>query len=1366
MEDENSQKTDSGQNETISEKKEENPEIESEFDVNELSGGDYLVLDEITGSQDPPNATEKEQESMEVIDLESSINTSAEEEKLLDNTEPIPAELSPIKPENLEIEEKEAESMTIEDASVPILSELNNSEPELIEIAKPEAENDVETAATEDMSDIFPEKEPELVEKEEEMDEKESEIMTIDDDDLEPLQLSPDEAEKEPETPTTLIDESLTIEESKMETSEVEINPSEDTPIVENAEKDKEIPSETTENEAITIETPSEVSFTEPTVPATEPMETEENSFSTNLTSQILAALEKAKKQDETSTETPKTATNEVVELLDDDEDAPPPAPENAETEETTKEAEEVKPARDHECVNPNCDRRSNEFQRARKVIVNYFRQNSEKLKKKQFVCASCYDFAVEKYRGYTETLLEQQPLLLMEMPKHEEVVELLSDGEDDSNDENSSDEEPLPQETLDLLSSELEKTLSDVLEKVKASQQIDWSVQIMRAQVENNQKIVEENDKLIQALEQQATTMYRKLYAVNEVQYHNVPALEIMSTNDGRMYTEKNHLPLPGPTFRPPITLSSVYYAVKQRLLSTWCQCKVLDVIEDASKAHHFRVQFIDSKVNNVRVVSPKQIAYSHPPTTRLSVGERVIAHFNMNPSAKPMGGGTHQSHFYPGIIAEPLQPYNMFRYLIFFDDGYAQYVTPQDVRLVYDVSETVWEDVHPHSKEFIQNYLQTYKKERPMVQAKPNQKINTEFKGKWEYAKVLEVDASLIRVYFHDAKKTEWIYRGSTRLAPLFKQRESATKKRSHDPSIEYVSMNESNDASARRPAPPPSDGSEPPVKRAVARKSSAARPPSNTVTRTEQQIQQLQKQRQEQRNIKFMNSNTIILDDDAEEKGRVVYFAVNKNFEKQPFRPHTCSPDCLLKVSHNMMKYSPTAKPLICAWDRQLVKQKLKRTVMYTAPCGRRLRNINEVYQYLKMTKCRLGIECFDFDEKLHCLAEYQTNKKFYYNPDISEGREGMPIPCVNSYDETKPPPCEYSANRIPTEGVNLNTDPEFMCGCDCTNDCIDKEKCACQNLTLAGARWSNPTTPIEQVGYQYKRLYEQIAAGIYECNPNCKCSKKTCLNRVVQHPIQNRIELFKTFNMGWGLRATTDIPKGTFICIYAGYLLTDEKANTDNGDEYFADLDYIELVEQLKNGYESDAPEMTDPESDYDPNEDSMDGDRDFRPSNGVSSGNTRSVRSTRSSKNVDQLMERAKVKDNSKPASRSGSDDEDSREKISLMPNSDPDAEENVNSKYTSLRKLYGKNESVYVMDAKICGNIGRYFNHSCDPNMFVQNVFVDTHDLRFPWVAFFSSRYIKAGTELTWDYNYEVGSIDGKILYCECGSAKCRIRLL
>ena len=35
-----------------------------------------------------------------------------------------------------------------------------------------------------------------------------------------------------------------------------------------------------------------------------------------------------------------------------------------------------------------------------------------------------------------------------------------------------------------------------------------------------------------------------------------------------------------------------------------------------------------------------------------------------------------------------------------------------------------------------------------------------------------------------------------------------------------------------------------------------------------------------------------------------------------------------------------------------------------------------------------------------------------------------------------------------------------------------------------------------------------------------------------------------------------------------------------------------------------------------------------------------------------------------------------------------------------------------------------------YLQHSCSPNVFVQNVFVDTHDLRFPWVAFFAAQWV------------------------------------
>lgn len=47
--------------------------------------------------------------------------------------------------------------------------------------------------------------------------------------------------------------------------------------------------------------------------------------------------------------------------------------------------------------------------------------------------------------------------------------------------------------------------------------------------------------------------------------------------------------------------------------------------------------------------------------------------------------------------------------------------------------------------------------------------------------------------------------------------------------------------------------------------------------------------------------------------------------------------------------------------------------------------------------------------------------------------------MPIPCVNELDHALPDTIRYSTQREPTEGVNLNLDPNFLCSCDCEDDC---------------------------------------------------------------------------------------------------------------------------------------------------------------------------------------------------------------------------------------------------------------------------------------------------------------------------------------
>ena len=68
------------------------------------------------------------------------------------------------------------------------------------------------------------------------------------------------------------------------------------------------------------------------------------------------------------------------------------------------------------------------------------------------------------------------------------------------------------------------------------------------------------------------------------------------------------------------------------------------------------------------------------------------------------------------------------------------------------------------------------------------------------------------------------------------------------------------------------------------------------------------------------------------------------------------------------------------------------------------------------------------------------------------DISYGKENVPVSCVNSIDRSYPEHVHYCTERIPRDGVVINFDPNFLVCCDCTDDCQDKEKCRCGQLTI--------------------------------------------------------------------------------------------------------------------------------------------------------------------------------------------------------------------------------------------------------------------------------------------------------------------------
>ncbi|XP_022758092.1 histone-lysine N-methyltransferase, H3 lysine-9 specific SUVH6-like isoform X2 [Durio zibethinus] len=91
-------------------------------------------------------------------------------------------------------------------------------------------------------------------------------------------------------------------------------------------------------------------------------------------------------------------------------------------------------------------------------------------------------------------------------------------------------------------------------------------------------------------------------------------------------------------------------------------------------------------------------------------------------------------------------------------------------------------------------------------------------------------------------------------------------------------------------------------------------------------------------------------------------------------------------------------------------------------------------------------------------------------------------------------------------------------------------------------------------------------------------------------------------------------------------------------------------------------------------------------------------------------------------------------------------------------------------DSGFTIDAARCGNIGRFINHSCSPNLYAQNVLYDHEDKRIPHIMLFAAENIPPLQELTYHYNYmidqvrdENGGIKKKI--CYCGSSECTGRM-
>ncbi|XP_050301921.1 histone-lysine N-methyltransferase eggless-like isoform X2 [Anthonomus grandis grandis] len=1089
------------------------------------------------------------------------------------------------------------------------------------------------------------------------------------------------------------------------------------------------------------------------------------------------------------------------------------------------------KPKNSNRCINTNCMGNSLKFIYAPDFCLSYFRVKRSYGNREE-ICMDCYELSVIDNDKLAESLIKGNLLFEVDFPIINETLQI-DDSDEEDEDENQL-EEFIPLSNLDFIADNIDSVLEETIEKLGLKNHLEKERKYLKDVADKVAQSSEELVKEVNEIRLSLDTIQLDLYSHFRPEFRNLkgimilddyslsPTLQIRPENNppsdsiqrksnrivqkpivkediatplSKETTQGNpgiveipkDLPVSLVVDKPVPQIDGLYYIAKENnIQGCWIKARLQQIIQPNTTYKgqlytELSYRLTELKQQKERIVTGKYLAYINPCRSRLTVGTRVLSVFketNRIPGTKI----ARSDPYYAGIVGENPVESNFYRYLIFFDIGYAQYVNHHGINLVFEADAQVWKDMPEDSRPFIQKYLES--QDRPMVKLIPGQTVRVEYNGKWWLCTIKHVDCSLVKVYFDQINRWEWIYRGSTRLSPMYREELAASTRHTgirtprklgpnESAAVVQYSRNEEFVQSSQKENTPPSET------RAVARKSTTK---PNSVNQPAPKAVRFLPPIQPTSNASGPTS-------------KIMYFTPrDQQVTRQEYKLHECGPMCKTFITHNFTKlrgHNPLSKPLLCGWARMTLKDRGRKEIIYKAPCGRMIRNISEIHYYLRVTESEMTVDLFDFNHMVRCLAEFSVD--CVPDPkDLSKGVEQVPIPVINGLSTEALDFWNYSITRIPTDGVLLNVDEEFLCGCDCEDDCVDKLKCACWKLTLEGIKFLAKDTDPISVGYIYRRLQEQVITGIYECNSRCKCTS-TCLNRVAQNPMSLKLQVFKTPNRGWGIRCLNDIPQGTFICCYAGTLHTEQRANEDGkeyGDEYFAELDYIETVEKFKEDYEAEVME----EEEYMEREKTPPIDE---PKHTKSSGKKRSRLRERKRKDEEDRKEKGKrdkeekrdrseikmkqdsgvpdkdvasiiekISDKVDTVTISDEEDDGNREVLSFNPKTKDVDERSL--KHVSVRELFGPEEkdNIYIMDAKNAGNIGRFLNHSCSPNVFVQNVFVDTQDLRFPWVAFFSSQFIRAGTELTWNYNYDIGSVPGRVLYCHCSSTECKGRLL
>ncbi|KAK7278214.1 hypothetical protein RJT34_23239 [Clitoria ternatea] len=198
-------------------------------------------------------------------------------------------------------------------------------------------------------------------------------------------------------------------------------------------------------------------------------------------------------------------------------------------------------------------------------------------------------------------------------------------------------------------------------------------------------------------------------------------------------------------------------------------------------------------------------------------------------------------------------------------------------------------------------------------------------------------------------------------------------------------------------------------------------------------------------------------------------------------------------------------------------------------------------------------------------------------YHFLSDITKGSENVKISLLDESGSEELPKFNYIPYNIIYQSANVNISlariADEGCCAECSGDCLSLAfPCACAQETggefaytpqgllkeefLAACMSMKMEPQDHHFVYCHECPLERsknenkaepckghlVRKFIKECWRKCGCAMR-CGNRVVQRGLRCKLQVFLTREgKGWGVRALEDLPKGCFVCEYAGEILT--------------------------------------------------------------------------------------------------------------------------------------------------------------------------------------------------------------------------------